>query len=135
MNKGIEIKSFRSPDEHRPFNQGKGYLDVVRIGGQDVGLGVFQPGWRWSSHVKPIAGTDSCQSAHRGYVVSGRLHVVMNDGQQADLSAGDFALIQPGHDAWVVGDEPCVIFDFAGFSDYARPSAGPAATYEPAPVH
>ena len=132
MAKSLEIKSFRSPDEHRAF--GNGYLDVVHIGDQDVGLSVFQPGWKWSSHVKPIAGTDSCQAAHRAYIVSGRLHVVMDDGQEGDLDAGDFAVIHPGHDAWVVGDEPCVIFDFAGYSDYARPSAG-QATYAPAPVH
>ncbi|MGC4122317.1 MAG: cupin domain-containing protein [Myxococcales bacterium] len=136
MATNLQIKSFRSPDERRSFADGKGYLDLLRIGGQDVGLAVFQPGWRWSSHVRPLAGTDTCQSAHHAYVVSGRLHVVMDDGQEGDLSPGDFALIEPGHDAWVLGDEPCVIFDFAGFADYARPAAGQAtASAEPAPVH
>ena len=84
-----------------------------------VGRGVFEPGWRWSVDVKPLAGTGSCEASHRAYVLSGRMHVVMDDGQETDIGPGDFAVIPPGHDAWTVGKEPCVMFDFAGMETYA----------------
>ena len=70
-------------------------------------------------HVKPIAGTDSCQVHHVGYVLSGRMKVVMDDGTETEASAGDAAVIPPGHDAWIVGDEPCVWLEFTGAYRYA----------------
>jgi quercetin dioxygenase-like cupin family protein len=112
-------KSLDTPMETRPFKDGTGHLDVIDSGAGIVGRAVFEPGWRWSSHVKPIAGTDSCQAPHVGYMISGRMHVVMDDGEEADFQAGDFASMAPGHDAWVVGDEPCVFVDWQGFADYA----------------
>ncbi|GGY57985.1 cupin domain-containing protein [Streptomyces omiyaensis] len=120
---GIVRRSFDSADETRPFEDGKGRLDLLTTDHGAVGRAVFEPGWRWSQHVRPIAGTDSCQASHVGYVVSGRMHVVMDDGQEDDFGAGDFMQVTPGHDAWVVGDEPCVALDWVGFGDYAKSSA------------
>jgi uncharacterized cupin superfamily protein len=115
----IEVKNFDSPDEVREF-EGKGKADVVQIGGQTVGRGTFEPGWRWSENVKPIAGTDSCEVSHLGYVVSGRMRVRMDDGAEGEVGPGNVVAIPPGHDAEVVGDEPCVMVDFGEFGDYAK---------------
>ena len=117
---GIELKSFDSPDETRPF-EGKGKADVVHIGGGSVVYGTYEPGWRWSDHVKPIAGTESCESPHFVYVLSGRMHVVMNDGTEGEAAPNSVVRIEPGHDAWVVGDEPCVLVDFGPSPTYAKP--------------
>ncbi|MFE1903905.1 cupin domain-containing protein [Streptomyces gardneri] len=119
---GIVQKSFDSADETRPFEDGKGRLDLVNGSRGAVGRAVFEPGWQWSKHVKPIAGTDSCMASHVGYIVSGRMKVVMDNGDTTEFGAGDFMEVTPGHDAWVLGDEPCVALDWVGFSDYAQPS-------------
>jgi quercetin dioxygenase-like cupin family protein len=119
---GLEVKSVSSPEETRPFQDGKGEVDVVNVHGQPVLYGTFEPGWRWSEHVKPIAGTDSCQANHILYCISGRMHVAMNDGSEAEIGPGDVVAIPPGHDAWVVGDEPCVSVDWGGSANYAKPS-------------
>jgi quercetin dioxygenase-like cupin family protein len=115
----MEVKSFDSPDETRPF-EGKGQAEVLNIGGKVVGKATFEPGWRWSENVKPIAGTDSCQVSHLGYVISGRMKVYMDDGSEAEVGPGDVMAIPPGHDAEVVGDEPCVSLDFGEFGEYAK---------------
>jgi hypothetical protein len=115
---GIELKSFDSPDETRPFAD-KGSAGVVAIGDGTVIKGQFDPGWRWSEHIKPIAGTDSCESPHFLYVLSGQMHVVMNDGTEGDAVPNSVVRIEPGHDAWVVGDEPCVVVDFGISPSYA----------------
>ena len=120
---GLESKSFDSPDETRPFAD-KGAAQVVALGGSTVLKGRFEPGWRWSEHVKPIAGTDSCQSPHFLYVVSGRMHVRMDDGTEAQALPNEVVRIEPGHDAWVVGDEACVVVDFGASPAYARPALG-----------
>ncbi|NKY85001.1 cupin domain-containing protein [Nocardia veterana] len=114
------VKNFDSADETREFEAGSGQLQVVQAPAGAVGRAVFQPGWRWSTHVKPIAGTDSCQAAHIGYCVSGRMHIRMDDGTECDVGAGDFMQCPPGHDAWTLGDEPCVMIDWAAAADYAR---------------
>ena len=110
-------KSLDSPDETREFENGK--MDVVNLGEVTVGRAVFEPGWRWSENVKPIAGTDSCQVPHVGYVVSGRMVVKMDDGTEHEFGPGDAGTIPPGHDAWIEGDEACVWLDFAGAEHYA----------------
>ena len=117
---GLTRRSFDSPDETRPFEQGKGRLDLVNAEGGVVGRATFEPGWKWSEHVKPIAKTDSCQAAHTGYFVSGRMKVVMDNGEEVEYGPGDFAVMAPGHDAWIVGDEACVVIDWQGFADYAK---------------
>jgi len=115
----VEVKSFESPDEVRPF-EGKGQAQVVNVAGRVIGRGTFEPGWRWSENVKPIAGTDSCQVSHLGYCVSGRMRIFMDDGASGECGPGDVIAIPPGHDAEVVGDEPCVFLDFGEFGDYAK---------------
>ncbi|WP_137991325.1 cupin domain-containing protein [Streptomyces vilmorinianum] len=116
---GIVSRNFDSADETRPFEGGKGRLDLVNTDRGSVGRAVFEPGWQWSKHVKPIAGTESCQASHVGYVVSGRMRIVMDDGETAEVGPGDFMAVEPGHDAEVIGDEPCVALDWVGFGDYA----------------
>lgn len=114
----LEAKSFERPDETRPF-EARGRIDLVTVGGATLGRGVFEPGWRWSEHVKPLAGTESCEASHLGYVVSGRMRVKMDDGAEGEAGPGDAVAIGPGHDAWIVGDEPCVFIDFTGLAAYA----------------
>lgn len=113
-------KSLDAPEETRQFLNGTGQVELVNIDAGPVGRATFQPGWRWSEHIGPIAGTESCEAAHLGYFVSGRMRVVMNDGQEMEFSPGDLAVIPPGHDAWTVGDQPCVVIDWQGFADYAK---------------
>lgn len=113
--------SLDAPEETRLFQAGTGQLQVVNLKGGAVGRATFQPGWKWSEHVKPIAKTHSCQAAHSCYFISGRMMVVMDDGEEMEYGPGDFAVMPPGHDAWIVGDEPCVIVDWQGFADYAKP--------------
>jgi mannose-6-phosphate isomerase-like protein (cupin superfamily) len=115
----LETKSFDSPDETRPF-AGHGEVKVVHVNGRAITHGTFEPGWKWSNDLKPIAGTDSCQTRHFGYVVSGRMKVVMDDGTEAVMGPGEVCAIEPGHDAEVVGDEACVFVDFGDVGQYAK---------------
>ena len=106
-------------DETRQF-EGNGHLDVVKLGDHTIGIATFEPGFKWSDNVKPIVGTDSCQAPHLAYVVSGRMTIVSDDGSQVDVGPGDLVSVAPGHDAWTVGDEPCVQVDFMSGATYAR---------------
>ena len=115
------LKRFEQPDEVRTFEKGK--FEIIRIGGMTIGRATYEPGWRWSEHVKPTAGTSSCQVAHFGYVISGRMRVVMDDGTEGEAGPEDVVAIAPGHDAWIVGDEPCVMLDFQGGQSYAKPAS------------
>ena len=116
----LEVKSFSKPDEVRTFDKGK--VELIKVGGAMIGRATFQPGWKWSESVKPIAKTKSCEAPHFQYQVSGTLRVRMDDGTERDIKAGEVALIPPGHDGWVVGNEPVVIIDFQGMADYAKES-------------
>ncbi|MER7764743.1 cupin domain-containing protein [Streptomyces sp. NPDC097619] len=118
---GLVRRNFGSADETRRFPEESGRLDLLETERGQVGRAVFAPGWQWSTHIKPLAGTDSCQEAHTGYVVSGRMRIVMDDGEAADAEPGDLLLIAPGHDAWVLGDDPCVVLDWTGYGNFARP--------------
>ncbi|HSO97597.1 MAG TPA: cupin domain-containing protein [Solirubrobacteraceae bacterium] len=113
-------KRFENPDETRDFTDGKGCVELVDLGGNAVGRGTFEPGWRWSTNVKPIAGTDSCQVEHIGYVLEGRMALKMDDGTELEFGPGDAFHMPPGHDAWTVGDESCVLLDFGGLKGYAK---------------
>lgn len=115
-----ESKSFGSPQEVRKFDKGK--IELVNVAGASIGRATFEPGWKWSACVKPIAKTNSCQAAHYGYQLSGTMTTRMDDGTEKTSKAGDVLNIPPGHDAWVVGDEPVVLLDFQGMADYARQS-------------
>ena len=117
---GLVRKSFDDPEEIRLFEEDKGRLELVNLDAGPVGRAIFEPGWRWTEHVKPIAKTDSCEAAHLAYYVSGRMKVAMDDGEEVEYGPGDFAVIPPNHDAWTVGDEPCVVIDWQGFADYAK---------------
>ena len=114
-----EHKSFQTPDEVRDFPHGT--ASILNIGGGSVGRLVFQPGWRWSTDVKEIAKTDSCQAVHTGTLLSGRLHVKMADGTEEELGPGDVYHIPAGHDAWVVGNEPVVGVEVTGNFEWAKP--------------
>ncbi|WP_374034715.1 cupin domain-containing protein [Bdellovibrio bacteriovorus] len=113
----LKSLNFSSADEIREFPNGR--LELVRFGEAVVGRAILQPGWRWSKSVKEIAQTDSCEAPHFQYHVSGVLRIKMDDGTEIDCKPGDVSLVPPGHDAWVVGDEPVVIVDFQGMVDYA----------------
>ena len=117
----MQKKSLNTPDETRTPPKTK--IEVVNIAGGTLMRATFEPGWKWSEHVKPTAGTDSCQVHHVTYGISGHLKVVMDDGTELDLGPGDVADIPPGHDAWVVGDQPVVFIDFQGAAIYAKPKA------------
>jgi uncharacterized cupin superfamily protein len=107
---GVQSRDFESPDETRTPDKTK--VDIVRMGGTTVGRFEFAPGWRWSECVKPVAGTESCQARHVGVAQSGRIVVKHEDGTELEIAAGDAYIIEPGHDAWVVGDERFVGFEF-----------------------
>jgi hypothetical protein len=124
---GLEIKKVAAPDETRAF-AGKGRAEIFTLESGTAMRGVFEPGWRWSEHVKPIAGTKSCEAPHLLYILSGRMHIKMDDGTEGDIGPGDFVRIAPGHDAWVVGDEVCQAIDFGGFDKYAKSVSVPAST-------
>jgi quercetin dioxygenase-like cupin family protein len=119
---GLVRKSLDSPEEIRKFEGDSGQLELVNVDAGPVGRATFNPGWKWSEHVKPIAGTTSCQAAHTCYFVSGRMRVAMDGSEELEYGPGDFAVMPPGHDAWIVGDEPCVVIDWQGFADYAKPA-------------
>jgi quercetin dioxygenase-like cupin family protein len=113
-----ERKTFSRPDETRTFGHGR--LDLVDVAGAQIGMLTLEPGWRWSEHVKPLAGTEWCEAPHFQYHVSGTLRVRMSDGTEFDALPGDVTALPSGHDAWVVGDEPAVVVDWWGATDYAR---------------
>jgi hypothetical protein len=118
----IHTKSLATPDETMKMDHG--LIELVSLPGVTFGRATFEPGWRWSTDVKPAAGTGSCQIAHTAVVLSGRLRVRMDDGTEAEFGAGDAHAISPGHDAWVVGQETCVMLDVIGASEFvasARP--------------
>lgn len=114
----IQKKSMNQPDDTRNFPKGK--IELVNVEDTTFGLATFEPGWKWSESVKPIAKTGSCQAPHTNYHISGRLHVIMDDGTELEFGPGDIGIVPPGHDAWTVGDEPAVILDITGMGDYAK---------------
>lgn len=113
-----ELVSFIKPDEVREFPKGK--LELVKIGGAMIGRATFQPGWKWSTSVKPLVKTESCEAPHLQYHLSGVLRVLMDDGTEFDCKPGDISLLPSGHDAWVIGEDPVVVVDFQGMVDYAK---------------
>ena len=119
MQKLTAHKGFDSPDEVREFPYGKG--EIVMIGGGEVGRYTLQPGWKWSEHVKPVAGTELCEAPHFQYSIAGTVHVVMADGTEFDVGPGEISVLEPGHDAWVVGDEPAIIVDWGGAHVWGAP--------------
>jgi hypothetical protein len=113
-----EHRDFASPDEVRAFGHGR--LEVLSVGGSEIGRLVLQPGWRWSQDVKPIAGTELCEAPHFQYHVAGTLRIRTADGAEFDATPGQVTSLPAGHDAWVVGEEDVIVVDWWGASDYAR---------------
>ena len=119
------VKNIEQPDEFRTMPNGNGRGAVVNVGDMVVVRGELQPGWRWSNDLRPIVGTASCEFQHTGIMLAGCLHIEMVDGTAVDLKPGDVYIIPPGHDAWVVGDEPVRNIDWSAANvEYARPSEG-----------
>jgi hypothetical protein len=118
MNALYEQQDFADPSETREFPNGR--ADLVRIGGTEIGRLTLQPGWRWSTDVKPLAGTDWCEAPHFQYHVSGVLRVRTSDGEEFDATPGQVTALPSGHDAWVVGDDEVVVVDWWGASNYAK---------------
>jgi hypothetical protein len=117
----FEVRSHDAPDEVR--SPDKSRIEVIRLDGFTFGRFNFEPGWRWSECVKPVVGTDSCQVSHAGYVVSGELHVRLNDGTEKILRPGDSYTIPPGHDGWNEANEPFVAIEVMSAEQFARPQA------------
>jgi quercetin dioxygenase-like cupin family protein len=115
----IELKKFETPDEVRMFEKGK--FEIVKIGGLTIGRASYEPGWKWSEHVSPIAGAALCEVEHVGMVISGRAMVAMSDGSEVELTPGTLFSIPPvAHDSWVVGNEPYVSLHFLGADHYTK---------------
>jgi hypothetical protein len=114
----VERKKFDAPEEVRKFEKGK--VELVTIEGAAIGKATFEPGWKWSTCVGPIAKTSSCQAAHFGYQLAGTMVTRMEDGTETTTKAGDVVVIPPGHDAWVVGDQNVVFIDWHGMANYAK---------------
>lgn len=113
----VILKRFENPDETRTFPKGK--FEVIHLGGMTIGRASYEPGWRWSEHVGRSVGASECQVEHVGIVISGKATAAMGDGTVFELKAGDLFYIPPGHDSWVVGDEPYVSIHLMGSADYA----------------
>ncbi len=116
--KVIEHRDFARPDEIRTFEKGK--VELLKMAGGVVGRLTLEPGWRWSTHVKPIAGTDWCYAPHFQYQVSGRLHIKMEDGAEFETGPGEVTNLPAGHDAWVIGSENVVLIDWEGARNYGK---------------
>ncbi|HUO36028.1 MAG TPA: cupin domain-containing protein [Candidatus Acidoferrum sp.] len=114
----VILKQFEHPDEVREFEKGK--FEMIRIGGMTIGRATYEPGWKWSEHVGRATGAKSCQVEHVGMVVSGRATAAMDDGRIIEMKAGDIFYISPGHDSWVVGNEPYISLHFLGAEHYAE---------------
>ena len=119
MTASMQKKNCSRPDEVREFPQGR--VELVMLGRVTFGRATLQPGWKWSTSIKPSVKTKSCEAAHLQYHISGKLAVHMDDGSEAEYGPGDVSLLPPGHDAWVVGDQPVVVIDVTGMSNYAKP--------------
>lgn len=116
----VDTQSIETPHETRPF-KAHGRMDVVTLGDFTLGKGTFEPGWRWSEDVKPIAGTDACMVHHTGICLSGQMAIRFSDGSEITVGPGDVMDVDPGHDAWTVGDESCIVLD-TGVAAYAKPA-------------
>lgn len=107
----IDKKRFDQPDETYQLKHGR--MDVVRVEGEEVWRSQFTPGWNWDEDFEPYAeGATSCPMTHREYVVAGRIRYLMDDGSEEIGEPGDYLFIRPGHRAWVLGDEDCVLIDW-----------------------
>ncbi|MFG2889217.1 cupin domain-containing protein [Streptomyces sp. NPDC048248] len=117
----LEVKTLDKPDDRRDFP--RGHIEALHLSGLDFAVATFEPGWRWSESVGPLVGTASCEVHHNCYMAQGRMRIRMDDGAESEVGPGDVFVCTPGHDAWVVGDDQAIVYDFAGqmATDYGRP--------------
>lgn len=118
----VILKRFETPDEIRAFEKGR--FELVRIGGMTLGRATYQPGWKWSTHLGQALGARRCEVEHVGLVLSGGAAAAMDDGTVVEMKTGDLFYVPPGHDSWVVGDEPYVSLHLMGASDYGARKSG-----------
>jgi len=118
MTEKMQKKNLSRPDETRTFEKGR--VELVKVADVTFGRATLEPGWKWSTCVKPLVQTESCQASHLQYHIAGHLRVRMDDGTEAEFGPGDVSMLPPGHDAWVVGQEPVVVVDISGMRDYAK---------------
>ena len=115
----VILKRFDNPDETLLFEKGK--FEIIRIGRMTIGRASYEPGWKWSEHIRPTAGTEFCEVEHIGMVIKGRAMAAMSDGNNIELSAGDiFHIPAVPHDSWVIGDEPYISLHFLGADSYTK---------------
>jgi quercetin dioxygenase-like cupin family protein len=114
----VILKRFDQPDEVRTFDKGK--FELVKVGDMTIGRATYEPGWKWSVHVGKVAGAKSCSVEHVGLVLSGRATAAMDDGRIVEMKEGDLFYVAPGHDSWVVGNEPYISLHFLGANEYAK---------------
>lgn len=114
----ILAKSLKSPDETLMFEKEK--IEIVNLGNATIARVTLEPGWRWDKHVKPRVNTKSCELPHTSLILSGRTKTIMDDGTELEGGPGDVAVVPPGHNTWVLGDEPCIIIDFTGVEDWVK---------------
>jgi hypothetical protein len=122
---GVVVRRFEDPDERREFENGS--FELIGLPGVTIGRARYEPGWKWSTHIGPTAGRLTCQVEHVGMVVSGRAAIAMDDGETIEVGTGDLFHVLPGHDSWVVGDEPYVSLHFLGAEGYATASTDAAS--------
>jgi len=115
---GVEARDFDSPDETRAPDKTRS--EIVRMSGASVARLTLQPGWSWSECIKPVVGTNSCQNRHLGVVKEGRMRILHDDGTEVEIGPGEAYVIEPGHEAWVLGDEPFVGYEFESAEEYAK---------------
>ena len=118
MTSKLQKKNLDSPDEILSFEKEK--IQIINLGGITIAKVTLEPGWSWEKYVKPRVKTNSCQVPHTSLVISGRAKTVMDDGTETESGPGDVGIVPAGHNTWVLGDEPCVIIDFAGIEDYVK---------------
>jgi quercetin dioxygenase-like cupin family protein len=118
MESRLQRKSLDSPDESITFEKEK--IEIVNLGKISIARVTLEPGWSWEKYVKPRANTKSCDVAHTSLILSGRARTIMDDGTVIESGPGDVAIVPPGHNTWVLGNEPCVILDFEGIEEYIR---------------
>ena len=114
----MQKKNLGSPDETRSFDKGK--IELANFADITIGRATLEPGWSWEKCIKPLDKTESCQVPHTSYMISGRMRIKMDDGSEEEFGPGDVNHIPPGHNAWVVGNEPVVAIDFTGMADFAK---------------
>jgi quercetin dioxygenase-like cupin family protein len=116
----LQAKVFDTEGDPHAFSNG--LAQILKLGEATVARAVYEPGWRWTTDMREVTGNQTCQLHHLAYAISGELHVLTDEGRTLEVKPGSVYEIPPGHDAWVVGDEPVVVVDWYGATNYAKAS-------------